>query len=138
LRRVAAAQRASPAAHALRLTPCIRNLAPRALSHSPRSHHRPAAARSKYQEKPPLPFTPGGEVSGTVLAVGAAVKGLAIGDAVLAVLPRFGGFAQQVRAAATDVFKLPPVRGASNCDANLPPAYRITLSSRLLASRAWT
>jgi NADPH2:quinone reductase len=66
--------------------------------------------RSKYQEKPKLPFVPGGEVSGTVAAVGSAVRGLAVGDAVLAVLPRFGGFAEEVRAAATDVFPLPPVR----------------------------
>jgi NADPH2:quinone reductase len=68
------------------------------------------SARRKYQEKPKLPFVPGGEVSGTIAAVGAAVHGLAVGDAVLAVLPRFGGFAEEVRAAATDVFPLPPVR----------------------------
>lgn len=67
-------------------------------------------ARRKYQEKPKLPFVPGGEVSGVIRAVGAAVRGLAAGDAVLAVLPRFGGFAEEVRAAASDVFKLPPVR----------------------------
>ena len=47
-------------------------------------------------------------MSGTVLAVGAAVRGLAPGDAVLAVLPRFGGFAEEVKAAASDCFKLPP------------------------------
>jgi NADPH2:quinone reductase len=68
--------------------------------------------RSKYQEKPPLPFVPGGEVSGTVIAVGKSVATLSVGDAVLAVLPRFGGFAEEVRAAASDCFKLPPVRRA--------------------------
>jgi NADPH:quinone reductase-like Zn-dependent oxidoreductase len=55
---------------------------------------------------------PGGEVSGTVIAVGKSVAQLAVGDIVLAVLPRFGGFAEEVRAAATDCFKLPPVRYA--------------------------
>jgi NADPH:quinone reductase-like Zn-dependent oxidoreductase len=82
-------------------------------------------------------------VSGTVLAVGAAVKGLAVGDAVLAVLPRFGGFAQQVRAAATDVFKLPPVRCCLKLRlTHMHIASLITLAPRLLASnvrvRAWT
>ncbi len=68
-----------------------------------------------------------------MLAVGAAVKGLAVGDAVLAVLPRFGGFAQQVRAAATDVFKLPPVRCCLKL--LLPPAYRITHHALITLAR---
>ena len=34
----------------------------------------------KYQVKPELPFTPGGEFAGVVSALGAGVEGLAIGD----------------------------------------------------------
>ncbi|RXF68729.1 NADPH:quinone oxidoreductase family protein [Hansschlegelia zhihuaiae] len=36
----------------------------------------------KYQSKPALPFSPGGEMSGVVSAVGARVEGLAVGDRV--------------------------------------------------------
>jgi NADPH2:quinone reductase len=36
-----------------------------------------------YQKKPPLPFSPGGEFSGVVEAVGAGVTGFAAGDRVL-------------------------------------------------------
>ncbi len=50
---------------------------------------------NKYQFKPPLPFSPGGEVSGVVKAVGAKVGALKPGDRVLGA-PGFGGFAEQV------------------------------------------
>lgn len=36
----------------------------------------------RYQTKPALPFSPGGEMSGVVSAVGAGVEGLAVGDRV--------------------------------------------------------
>lgn len=42
-----------------------------------------------YQVKPPVPFTPGQEISGVVEAVGAQVMGLKIGDRVMA--NSFGG-----------------------------------------------
>ena len=40
--------------------------------------------QGKYQIKPPLPFTPGGEVAGDVVAVGEGVDTVAVGDRVLA------------------------------------------------------
>jgi NADPH2:quinone reductase len=40
--------------------------------------------RGKYQNKPDFPFSPGGEVAGTVLATGAGVTGLSAGQRVLA------------------------------------------------------
>ncbi len=60
-----------------------------------------------YQEKPPLPFTPGAEVAGTVAAVGDGVD-LAVGQRVIALppLPR-GGYAQQVVAPAANTFPVP-------------------------------
>lgn len=62
-----------------------------------------------YQEKPSIPFTPGGEISGTITELGDKVhSSLAVGDKVLAVLPGFGGMATEVVARQTDVFKLPP------------------------------
>jgi NADPH2:quinone reductase len=62
--------------------------------------------QGRYQERPPLPFTPGLEVAGEIEAVGAGVQGLAPGQRVLAVLDR-GGFAEKVVARADDVVPLP-------------------------------
>ncbi|GAA5165611.1 NADPH:quinone oxidoreductase family protein [Amycolatopsis dongchuanensis] len=39
--------------------------------------------RGQYQVKPPLPFTPGVELCGEVVALGAAVEGLAVGERVV-------------------------------------------------------
>jgi NADPH2:quinone reductase len=50
--------------------------------------------QDKYQIKPPLPFTPGGELAGTVLAVGAAVTRFAVGQPVIG-FTGWGAFAQQ-------------------------------------------
>ena len=49
----------------------------------------------KYQIKPPLPFSPGGEVAGLVKALGAGAgdAGFRVGDAVIAAC-RYGGFAE--------------------------------------------
>ncbi len=59
-----------------------------------------------YQFKPGLPFAPGGEVSGTVSAVGSDVTGLAVGDRVAASCGS-GGFAEKVAVGATSVFPVP-------------------------------
>ncbi len=62
--------------------------------------------QGKYQIKPPLPFTPGGEVAGDIVAVGEGVSELAVGDRVLA-MPWLGGFASQVELAADGVVPIP-------------------------------
>lgn len=62
--------------------------------------------QNKYQFKPPLPFAPGGEVAGIVMATGADVKHLKTGDRVLA-LCGWGGFAEQVAVDAARVFPIP-------------------------------
>ena len=49
--------------------------------------------RGEYQLKPPLPFTPGLDVSGVIEAVGAGVDAARIGEAVVAGA-RTGGFAE--------------------------------------------
>lgn len=59
-----------------------------------------------YQEKPALPFSPGLEAAGQVIAVGPGVTRVAPGDRVLALLDH-GGFAEQALARETDVHKLP-------------------------------
>jgi len=64
------------------------------------------AVEGKYQTKPPFPFSPGGEVAGTVAAVGDGVSGLSVGQRVLA-FTGFGGFAEQVAADAIRVVPIP-------------------------------
>ena len=49
----------------------------------------------RYQVKPPMPYTPGSEVAGTISAVGDGVLDRSIGERVLA-LPSSGGYASQV------------------------------------------
>ena len=59
----------------------------------------------RYQTKPPLPFSPGFEVAGRIVAVGEGVADLAVGQRVMAVVDH-GGFAEQVTAPAERVFPL--------------------------------
>ncbi len=60
----------------------------------------------KYQVKPPMPFTPGGEVAGRVLSVGEGVTTVKPGDRVFA-LTGYGGFAEQVVANTTTTLPIP-------------------------------
>jgi NADPH:quinone reductase len=62
--------------------------------------------QDKYQFKPDLPFSPGGELAGTVSAVGEGVDGLAVGDRVLAMLG-WGGMAERVAVPAAAAVKVP-------------------------------
>lgn len=59
-----------------------------------------------YQVKPPLPFTPGGEVAGEVAAVGEGVEAPAIGDRVLA-MSWLGGYSSHVEVPAAGVVPIP-------------------------------
>ncbi len=62
--------------------------------------------RGEYQEKPPLPFSPGMEVAGTVREVLPYVVSVSPGDRVLAQLD-FGGFAEVAAAREADVARIP-------------------------------
>jgi NADPH2:quinone reductase len=59
----------------------------------------------KYQTKPPLPFSPGGELAGVVESVGAGVTGFAPGDRVLG----YTSFGAAREYAAVPVAKLAPL-----------------------------
>lgn len=61
--------------------------------------------RGGYQEKPALPFTPGGEIAGDVLAIGEGVNHVAVGDRVLYM--GLGGLAEQALAPAQACFPIP-------------------------------
>jgi NADPH2:quinone reductase len=62
--------------------------------------------QDKYQFKPALPFAPGGEISGTVSAVGSEVTGWQVGDRLAAGVGT-GGFAEKVVVDASRAYRIP-------------------------------
>lgn len=60
----------------------------------------------KYQSRPPFPFSPGGEIAGTVAALGDGVEGFAVGEKVFGGIG-VGGFAEQVAAPAGALVHMP-------------------------------
>lgn len=60
----------------------------------------------KYQFKPEMPFSPGGEVAGVVKAVGDGVERVKAGDRVIA-FTGWGGFAEEVLAEARVLIPMP-------------------------------
>jgi NADPH:quinone reductase len=59
-----------------------------------------------YQFKPPLPFSPGGEVAGVVKEVGEGVTSVEVGSRVIA-FTGWGGFAEEVVAEADTLIPMP-------------------------------
>jgi NADPH2:quinone reductase len=62
--------------------------------------------QNKYQFKPPLPFSPGSELSGVVKEVGEGVKGFKPGDRVISIAP-YGAFAEEVKVDAGRLVPIP-------------------------------
>src|SRR5687767_1690626 len=62
--------------------------------------------QNKYQMKPPLPFSPGSELSGVVKEVGEGVTTVKPGDRVMAVTG-YGAFAEEVKTDATRLLPIP-------------------------------
>jgi NADPH2:quinone reductase len=62
--------------------------------------------QGKYQFKPALPFSPGGEVAGVIEAVGSGVNGLHVGDRVVGIAA-WGGMAEKLAADASQVLPIP-------------------------------
>ena len=63
--------------------------------------------QNKYQFKPPLPFSPGTELSGVVKAVGEGVTRVTPGDRVMA-YTTYGAFAEEVKTEEARVLPMPP------------------------------
>jgi NADPH2:quinone reductase len=59
-----------------------------------------------YQIKPPVPFTPGMEIAGEVVAIGSGVSGFGVGDRVMA-MTGFGAFASHVAISALSAIRIP-------------------------------
>ena len=62
--------------------------------------------RDMYQFKPPRPFAPGGEISGTIEALGEGVTDFAVGDRVMCGVGN-GGLQEKVVVPAAKLFKVP-------------------------------
>lgn len=62
--------------------------------------------QGKYQVRPPLPFVPGGECAGVVVAVGEGVERPRVGDSVVAT-GQVGAFAEKMKVEAKDTIPLP-------------------------------
>lgn len=60
----------------------------------------------KYQQKPPLPFSPGGEVAGDITELGEGVTGFEVGQRVMATI-FWGGMAEQAVAPVAAVIPIP-------------------------------
>jgi len=61
---------------------------------------------NKYQVKPPLPFSPGSELAGTVKEVGDGVTAFRPGDPVMAITG-YGAFAEEVKTEARRLLPIP-------------------------------
>ena len=81
----------------------------------------------RYQNKPPRPFAPGGEVCGIVEVVGDGVEGWAPGDRLVGV-PGVGGLAEKAVISATECFPL-----AADRDTNEAAALVLTYATTLHA-----
>ncbi|KAI94055.1 NADPH:quinone oxidoreductase [Rhodomicrobium udaipurense JA643] len=81
--------------------------------------------RGKYQTKPTLPFSPGGEVVGRVIATGAGVEDFAQGQRVLAYVG-YGGCREQAIAPAARTVVVPDGI-ADEAAASIPIAYGTAL-----------
>ena len=61
---------------------------------------------NKYQTKPPLPFSPGGEFAGTVEALGTGVNDFSVGERVIA-CSGYGAARERIAIAAAKLIRIP-------------------------------
>ncbi|MDX8443347.1 NADPH:quinone oxidoreductase family protein [Mesorhizobium australafricanum] len=81
----------------------------------------------KYQIKPEVPFSPGGELSGVVKCVGADVEGFAPGDPVMA-MTAYGAFREEVVVNASVLMKRP-----TSMDAVVAAGFTMTYGTSMHA-----
>jgi len=77
--------------------------------------------QGKYQEKPPLPFSPGFEIAGVVTELGPGVVALGLGDRVLGTMEH-GAYADEAVLAADRVLAIPAAMDFATA-AGFPVAY---------------
>lgn len=89
-----------------------------------------AKRTGRYLEPTPLPFTPGSEAAGVVLAIGAGVARIAVGDRVAGIFPdRSGGYAELAVMPEDQAVKIPA--GLSAIEAVAVPNQGATAMSLL-------
>ncbi len=87
-----------------------------------------------YPDMPEYPFTPGFEASGVVVAVGSAVRGIAIGDAVVTLSGHsLGAHATRVQSHASRVFPIP--QGLDFVEACALPVVAMTVLDAFAKAR---
>lgn len=94
--------------------------------------------RGTYRLKPPLPATPGAECVGRVVAVGSAVRGVAVGDTVINLQRE--NWAQRRRVREADLVRIPsdlPVLQAAMLRINPPTAQLMLTDIVTLAPGEW-
>jgi NADPH2:quinone reductase len=81
--------------------------------------------QGKHQNKPTLPYIPGNEIAGHVVALGAGVNNVKVGDRIATGVSQ-GGFAEYAIAAAANAVAMPetmPYAQATNFPTLYPTAY---------------
>ena len=78
-----------------------------------------------YQFQPELPFSPGGECSGTIVSIGENVEDLKVGDRVFA-MTGLGAFSEKILASKNSVVKIPDSMSFETAAA-LPMTYGTSL-----------
>ena len=81
--------------------------------------------QGKHQNKPPMPYVPGNELAGHVVALGEGVTNVAVGDRVATGVSQ-GGFAEYAVATAANLIPIPeqlPYAEATNFPTLYPTAY---------------
>lgn len=84
----------------------------------------------KYQFRPELPFSPGGEFSGEIIEVGSEVEGLAVGDKIVG-LATHGAYAQEAVIDARQVVPLP--KDIADAQLELAGSFVLTYGTSLHA-----
>ncbi len=87
----------------------------------------------KYQNRPDPPFSPGGEFSGRIVALGEGVEGFAVGDLVFGSMP-YGAAREWVAAPAARLVPIPPGLSPARA-AGLTIAYGTTMHALVQRAR---
>lgn len=83
-----------------------------------------------YQARPAFPFSPGGELSGEIVEIGADVKTFAVGDKVVGITT-FGAYAQEAVLDAGNLLPLP--KDIDDADLELAGSFVLTYGTALHA-----
>jgi NADPH2:quinone reductase len=89
--------------------------------------------RGQYQVKPPFPFIPGGELSGTVSEVGPGVEDFAVGERVLVPVST-GAYAERAVVPAASAWRLPPAMSFEE-GASFPIVYPTSYAALVFRAR---